>query len=105
MPTALSPNDRRTWPLANSPVDHLRDDGEPSAQRRWYYGCGRARLALRDGIPAGIVYDSREFPDEMATLADLPEHDSLVSGMVSSWEFVADPMREPYIHADLESKG
>jgi hypothetical protein len=71
--------------LKNTAVDDLRDDGGPVAGRRWYYGCGRGRLALLGDEPIGLIYDN----DPSMTIADLPPHDRLIAGMISSWQFVA----------------
>ena len=54
--------------------------------QRWYYGCGSARLALRDGVPIGLVYESPHYGAPTALPADA---DEILIGMASCWEFVS----------------
>ena len=53
--------------------------------QRWYYGWGRARLALRDGVPIGLVYESPHYGAPTALPADA---DEILIGMASCWEFL-----------------
>lgn len=77
----------RTINLVNTPVDDMRDDGGQPAARRWYAGSGRATLGLLNGIPVGLVYDNGGPKRGLPTMDDMPEHDELLHGMVSCWQF------------------
>ena len=91
------------YSLKDSPLDDMAEVN-PSP-KRWYYGCGRARLAVNaDNVPVALAYSSDSIADvKQLTTAELlaaaGPGGHVLKGMCSCFQFCADEVRMADTHS------